>query len=93
MITLGWIIYNNYDEEEIKKCGFEKFDFYRAEGDSPFLIDVPPLTFKELSILNKNMPECQYPIEEAPFFTKEEVDGYKKIYRYYPTTIETGIVL
>ena len=93
MITMGWIVYSNYDEEKINKCGFDKYDFYRSEGELPFMINVSPLTFKELSILNKNMPECKYPIEEAMFFTEDEVEGYKKIYRYYPTTIETGILL
>ncbi len=93
MVTLGWIIYNNYDKEEIGKCGLADLEFYRKNGDVPYSITVPVLTYKEIAALNKNMPDCSYPIEDAAFLTKEEIETYKKIYRYYPTTIETGLVL
>jgi len=93
MITLGWIIYTEFHKDAIHKCGIDKLPFYRGKGLEPYNITVPVLTYKEISVLNKNMPEYQYPIEEAPFLTKDEVDEYSKIYRYYPTTIETGLVL
>lgn len=93
MITLGWIVYNNYDKEEIEKCGMCDLEFSRRYGEAPYSITVPVLTYKEIAVLNKNMPDCSYPIEEATFLSQEEIEGYKKIYRYYPTTIETGLVL
>ncbi len=93
MITLGWIVYNNFDKEEIGKCGMCDLEFSRKCGDAPYSITVPVLTYKEIAVLNKNMPDCSYPIEEASFLSQDEVEGYKKIYRYYPTTIETGLVL
>lgn len=93
MMTLGWIVYNEYDKDEISKCGFESLEFYRASGSEPYNISVPNFTYKELAVLNKNMPEANYPIEEAEFLSIDEIEAYKKIYRYYPTTMETGIVL
>lgn len=54
---------------------------------------MPNFTYKELSILNQNMPNLIYPIEGADFLEKEEVDAYRKIYKYYPTTFETSIAL
>lgn len=93
MITLGWIIFNNSDEEKIKKCGIDELDFYRKSGEAPYSIEVPILTYKELAVLNKNMPDPSFPIKEADFLTKNEIEEYKRIYRYYPTTIETGLIL
>ena len=69
---------------------------YRDEGTSefaekehvPYDISVPNLTYKELSVLNKNMPEANFPIKEAEFFQEDEVEAFKKIYRYYPATFE-----
>lgn len=45
------------------------------------------------SLLSINMPNVAYPIEGADFFEEEEVNAYKKIYKYYPTTFETSIAL
>lgn len=93
MMTLGWIIYNEYDKNEIENCGLNTLDFYRTDGSEPYNINVPNSTYKELAVLNKNMPEASYPIADASFLSNDEIEAYKKIYWYYPTTIETGIVL
>ena len=92
MVTLGWIFYSEYDREKIKQCGIYELPFYKKENE-PYDISVPNFTYKELAILNKNMPNANHPIEGAAFFSKEEVEAYKKIYRYYPTTVETNVVL
>ena len=54
---------------------------------------VPNFTYKELAILNQNMPNVVYPIEGADFLEEEEVNAYRKIYKYYPPTFETSIAL
>jgi len=54
---------------------------------------VPNFTYKELSVLNKNLPNVSYPIAEAQFISEEEIEKYKKIYRYYPTSFETNVAL
>ena len=66
--------------------------FYNS-SNNPYDITVPNFTYKELAILNQNMPNVAYPIEDADFFEEEEVNAYKKIYKYYPTTFETSIAL
>lgn len=93
MITMGWVVTTKHDATIIDSSGLEKLPFYKKEGEVPFDITVPIFTYKELAVLNKNMPNYSYPIDEAKFFTEDEVRYYSKIYKYYPTTIETGIVL
>lgn len=92
MLTMGWIVYKNSDVEKYKKCNFSDLPFYNETG-IPYDITVPNFTYKELAILNRNMPNVSFPIDGANFLEKEEVDAYKKIYKYYPTTFETGIAL
>ena len=92
MLTLGWIVYKKEDTEKFEKCGFKDFEFYNSTN-IPYDITVPNFTYKELAILNQNMPNVVYPIEEADFLEEEEVNAYKKIYKYYPTTFETSIAL
>ena len=90
--SLGWIVYKKEDTEKFEKCGFKDFEFYNSTN-IPYDITVPNFTYKELAILNQNMPNVVYPIEEADFLEEEEVNAYKKIYKYYPTTFETSIAL
>ena len=92
MLTLGWIVYTNKDIDKFKNCNFTNLEFYNCTN-IPYDITVPNFTYKELTVLNRNMPNPTYPIQEADFFQEEEVNAYHKIYKYYPTTFETSIVL
>ena len=92
MLTLGWIVYKKGDIDKFTKCGFEDFGFYNS-SNTPYDITVPNFTYKELAILNQNMPNVVYPIEGADFLEEEEVNAYRKIYKYYPPTFETSIAL
>lgn len=92
MLSLGWIIYKNEDVDKYENCNFSELEFYN-DTDKPYDITVPNFTYKELTVLNRNMPNVTYPIEEAKFLKEDEVKAYQKIYKYYPTTFETSIVL
>lgn len=92
MLTLGWVIYSNDDIEKYEKCKFKNLEFYN-DTNKPYNISVPNFTYKELAILNQNMPDGNYPIDGASFFSKEEIEKYKKIYKYYPTTFEASTSL
>lgn len=92
MVTLGWVVYSEEEKAKRSNCIFDQFEFYNPTS-TPYDLTVPNFTYKELAVLNKNMPELNFPIEEAAFFEQEEVEAYKKLYRYYPTTIETNIIL
>lgn len=92
MLTIGWIIYKNADTGRFQNCNFSDLEFYNS-SDQPYDITVPNFTYKELTVLNRNMPNMEYPITEADFFSEDEVKAYYKIYKYYPTTFETSVVL
>lgn len=92
MLTIGWIIYKNKDVEKYGNCHFSNLEFYN-DTNIPYDITVPNFTYKELMELNRNMPNVAYPVEGAEFLLEEEVDAYRKIYKYYPTIFETSVVL
>lgn len=92
MLTIGWIFYNDKDIEKFEKCKFIDLEFFN-DTDKPYDITVPNFTYKELSILNQNMPNLKYPIEGAGFFSESEVEMYRKIYKYFPTSFETSVAL
>lgn len=92
MLTIGWVVYSKEDKEKFEQCSFESLEFYRS-GDEFYDISVPNLTYKEVSLLNRHMPNATYPLEGAEFFEKDEVEKYKKIYRYYPATFEVENIL
>lgn len=93
MMTIGWIIFSNHDKVMVDNLGFDNLPFFVPEGNDPFTINVPPFTYKELAVLNKHMPNASYPITEAKFISEADIYEYNKVYRYYPTVIETGLVL
>ena len=93
MITIGWIIYSKKDEYMVKGLRLDRFPFYVPAGNKEYDINVPIFSYKELAVLNRHMPSAPAVIPEAKFLKNEEIESYKRVYRYYPTTIETGLVL
>ena len=94
MLTLGWIVY--------KKGDIDKFTIVIwLEGDDPDCVDnilggeikMHMEIREEHKEESKNMPNVVYPIEGADFLEEEEVNAYRKIYKYYPPTFETSIAL
>ena len=92
MLTIGWIIYKNEDVKKFESCHFSDLEFYNST-EQPYDITVPNFTYKELTVLNRNMPDFSYPVKEAEFLVESEVQAYRKIYKYYPTIFETSVVL
>lgn len=92
MLTIGWIIYKNEDVKKFESCHFSDLEFYNST-EQPYDITVPNFTYKELTVLNRNMPDFSYPVKEAEFLLESEVQAYRKIYKYYPTIFETSVVL
>ena len=92
MLTIGWITYYKNEIDTVNNCKIKKLDYYN-ETDSPYDISVPPLTLKEVGVLNRNLPNIQLPVPGAEFLTKDEVTKYSKIYRYYPALTESNMVL
>ena len=92
MLTIGWITYYEDELKKIEDCKIKQLSYYN-EKDIPYDISVPHLTMKEIGVLNRNLPDVQVPVPGAEFLTREEVERYSKIYRYYPALTESSMVL
>ena len=87
MTTIGGVIYRADQEQRLRTCEFDDFDFLR-EGDEPLEIKVPILTHREQLKLNTQLPsKCP----EIGFLASGDVSKYSKLYRYYPTFVETDL--
>ena len=70
------------------KCGFERLPFV-CDGEHPYHIHVPPLTFREMRWLDQHLPADTPP--DASFLERGAVEAYSSIYRYFPAFAETEI--
>lgn len=91
MLTIGGVIYSNSDKDKIAKCNFKRLDFIKSEKDKfdPYRINVPKLTFREMRHLDKTLPSSKG--EKLRFLSKEMIDDYSKIYRFFPNFVEAEI--
>jgi len=99
MYTFGGLITDSGEQEELfKKARFEDLSFIRKE-DTPFEIEIPNLTFKEIKFLESLLPNS---IDEDgqimdinskidPQIPQKEVRQFAKIYQYFPTFAETSL--
>ena len=87
MTTIGGVIYRADQTQRLANCEFEDFDFMR-EGEIPFEIEVPPLTYKEQMEISAALPSGN---PEPAFLAPGDISRYRRVYRYYPTFIETDL--
>lgn len=87
MTTIGGVIYRADQVQRLATCEFEDFDFLRC-GDKPLEIKVPTLTHREQWELDAGMP-LQQP--GPGFLAPGDISEYGKLYRYYPTFVETDL--
>ena len=87
MTTIGGIIFRADQAQRLAACEFSDFEFLR-EGDDPFEIKVPVLTYREQMNLSAELPS-EGPIPS--FLADGDVSAYSQVYRYYPTFIETDL--
>jgi hypothetical protein len=83
MLTVGGILYQADEHEQMAECGFNTLDFVRM-GQDPFRIEIPCLTAKEIRALNEQLPTGDVATIQAPGVPVEDVANYAKIYRYFP---------
>ena len=87
MTTIGGMIYRADQEQQVTDCTFSDFGFL-TDSESPHEIELPVLTYKELSKLSSKLP---YGNPDLSFLSQKEIDAYRKLYRYYPTFVETDL--
>ncbi|MDD2895587.1 MAG: hypothetical protein PHG81_06145 [Aliarcobacter sp.] len=86
MLTIGYIFYESCDEVKYTNCKFDNFDFCKEENQ-PYMISAPKLTMKELHLIDYYLPNNTASLPELKL-NPEDLEMYKKVYRYYPSFIE-----
>lgn len=87
MTTIGGVIYRADQAQRLATCEFEDFEFVRS-SDEPLEIKVPSLTHREQWKLDTRLPSRQ---PESEFLAAGDIAEYGKIYRYYPTFVESDL--
>ena len=89
MVTIGGMVGTEKEADMIKRCGFTGAEYMRfSENDEQYRIQVPQLTRKEKLYLDCYMP-CEDGWVPGEFkMGVDDVEQYRKIYRFYPTYVE-----
>src|SRR5258708_493606 len=90
MLTTGGIIYDEGQERMVAKCSFESLLFVRT-NDVPCLIEVPKLTFRELRLLDAQLPLDGERTLSAHKIPEDDLRKYSEVYRYFPTFAEAEL--
>ena len=84
MLTLGGVIYQRNQQQQLTQCGFSSLSYSRSGVDS-CSIRMPLLTFRELRALDALLPGDTRSLSCVP---KEEVKAYCEHYRYFPNFVD-----
>ena len=84
MLTLGGVIYQRNQQQQLTQCGFPSLSYSRSGVDS-CSIKAPLLTFRELRTLDALLPGDTPSLSCVP---QEEVDAYCEHYRYFPNFVD-----
>lgn len=88
MLSVGGMIGTDEDRERIRSLNQKELFFIRNNITEPFNIRVPLVTRKERLYLDQKMP-CRKDWSPSAFEIKcEDIEDYRKIYRYYPAYTE-----
>lgn len=97
MLTLGGVIIDEGQESIFQSCNFRQFEFFK-DGDDPYTIKVPNLTFKELKFLDSMLPTenindlfsiCSGSGKSDVYIPNGDINSYNQIYRYFPAFVES----
>ncbi len=91
MISVGVMIANATDRDELARCAIDELDFRGVEGeDDQYEIKVPHLTAKEKLYLDRLLPfegvfsASVFRDEHKFSLSQEQLNAYRRFYRYYP---------
>ena len=86
MVTVAFVFFRGADRPLFERGEWDKLSFHRDDNVACF-IQAPMLTFRELRYLEKQLPLADRRLT-APGLTREVLDQYERVYRYYPTFSE-----
>ena len=89
MFTVGGILHSAKESALFEACAFaEKLDFVRLDKE-PCTLFVPSLTVRELQHLDKQLPCAGGDAISAAGVSQDDLETYRRIYRYYPRFTES----
>lgn len=90
MTTIGGILLNNNDQQKFNDLHIDTIlDYLRLNIEAPpYSLIVPPLTYKELNILLRQLPTGNISSVKIPGLSQEQIESVVKLYRYYPLYLE-----
>jgi len=94
MVTAGGLIHRRGQAPMVAKCDFDALSFVRANNGpkcSPYSIEVPSLTYREIRHLNKQLPRTKRTRLNSPKVPAKDLKRYERIYRHFPHFAETEI--
>ncbi len=89
MLTFGGTIYNEKNKSYFEKRQSDLPEFIRT-AEEEYEIEVPLITYKEKHTLDKLMPSSNSK-RSVDFLTKDALNQYSKIYRYFPSFVEAEL--
>ncbi|EKS7111196.1 hypothetical protein POE72_001980 [Enterobacter ludwigii] len=87
MSTLCFALVSEEETPMLNACNLEELDFYRDSATS-YEIKIPNLTSKEVRYLMEKMPNEGKIDLQKNIFNDNDVEEFKKNYRYYPSFTE-----
>ena len=99
MLTVGGVFYEVRDGASFRQCKFENLEFVKSdttfyddeafcEDEAFYKIQVPTLTHRECLYLDKKLPHGNSSDGKQIGLTEEDINNYKRLYRYFTTFAE-----
>jgi hypothetical protein len=89
MVTIGGMVGTEKEAGMIKGCDFNDAEYIRFdEHDDQYRIRVPRFTRKEKLHLDSHMPHEDGWMPKEFKIALDDLEHYRKIYRFYPTYVE-----
>jgi hypothetical protein len=90
MLTVGGILFQKGDEANIVDCKWDKMQHCRSDKNE-CLIEVPNLTYRELRLLDSQLPTSEIEKIDSKGIPRKDVERYSRIYRYFPAFVEAEL--
>jgi hypothetical protein len=90
MLTVGGVLLNPQDAAALGDEPFDGLPFIR-KAEEAMEIRPPVLTGREARHLTRLCPEDSEKFEIPEWLTKDEVEGFRQVYRYYPVYAESEL--
>jgi len=96
MLTVGWLLYSSADSPKAEQCNMTG-GIFRSDS-TPFSIEAPKLTPKEIRHLNAHLPSG-LPVSRATIkkitldtgISEADIQKFAAVYRHYPQYCEVAL--